>query len=99
MRPLCFLRPAAKAPEPHPEHTQESAQAAGHNNPVKIPVRSVVTAACATLSVTEAAAPGNDAVAAGPSAAARADPSREANPHPSTAATVPWIDFAHLKSH
>src|SRR5260370_8860797 len=47
--------PAPKAAETHPEHTRESAQAAGHKNPVTTPVRSVVTPACATLSVTEPA--------------------------------------------
>ncbi len=90
--------PAAKAPETHPEHTQESAQAAGHKNPVTTPVRSVVTAACATLSVTEAAPGGKDSVAAGRAAAASVDRSAQTNPHPRTADPAPWIDFAHLKS-
>ena len=95
------LQPKADLPaaaETHVGHTRESAQAAGHKNPVTTPVRSVVTAACDTLSVTQAAAPGNHAVAADPAEAAGVDLSREASLHPSTAATVPWIDFAHLKT-
>jgi len=79
-------------------HTQENAQAAGHKNPVTTPVRSVVTAACDAVSVTEAAAPGNHPVAAAPAVAAGADLSPQASPAPSTAATAPWINFAHLKT-
>jgi transposase len=90
--------PAAKAAATHVDHTQQNAQAAGHKNPVTTPARSVVTAACATLSVTQAAAPGNHSVAAGSAPAASPHLSREASPHLSTAATVPWIDFAHLKT-
>ena len=90
--------PAAKAAPTPAALPQESAQAAGHKNPVTTPVRSVVTAACATVSVSEAAAPGNPPVAAAPAVAAGVGLSPEASPSPSTAATAPWIDFAHLKT-
>jgi transposase len=87
--------PSENATQTHAEPTKEkptkeSAQAAGHKNPVTTPVRSVVTAACDTLSVTEAAAPGNHPLAAS------ADRSPDAS-HPSAAAAAPWIDFAYLK--
>jgi len=89
----------------HAEHpaTQgaDSAQAAGHKNPVLEPERSVVTAACASTSLpqepTANNVPSATAGAAGPTQATTPELPMPPTPTGDQAAT-PWIDFAHLKS-
>jgi hypothetical protein len=67
--------------------TKANTQAAGHKNPVE-PERSVVTAACADLSLTEAVVDRN----------ASAAPTSVADTGMSPSAAEPWIDFEHVKA-
>jgi transposase len=73
-------------------------QAAGHNKPAIEPVRSVVTAACATSSV--AAAPASHNTQPAPQAAAGqpATPASDLPGSPPAATAGPWLDFEHLKA-
>ncbi len=71
---------ATAAPAP-----SANAEAAGHNNPVT-PERSVVTAACALSSLTQASTASNAAAA----------PAVDSPMSPTAA--EPWIDFEHIKA-
>jgi hypothetical protein len=79
---------------------QQSAQAAGHKNPVA-PERSVVTAVCGNPSVLPEPSADNAEptaeTAAGARQGCRSDIAQSL-PTPSARAATPWIDFDHLKS-
>lgn len=105
LQPKPDAQPKGEA-QPKTEQTLEhNQQAAGHKNPAR-PERSVVTAACGTSSVPEAATAGNGATRS--QSARRADRASDMPMSLQTAApsdikaspslTGPWLDFAHLKS-
>jgi transposase len=80
-----------------PAEPEANTQAAGHNNPEIDPERSVVTAACADLSVTEPVA--NHNASAAPSAIVDAGMSQTTSDMPvSQSTTGPWVDFEHVKA-
>jgi transposase len=91
-----WARPAHLSGAPAPASTSPPAeaatttptQAAGHNNPEIEPERSVVTAACAALSVTEPAADRNVATM----------PACVVDTGMSQPTAAPWIDFEHVKA-
>jgi hypothetical protein len=91
------------APAQHRTTRKQSAQAAGHKNPVQ-PERSVVTAACGSTSVPQASAAGNAQpnvkIGDSPPQAPTSDITMSLPMPRGPVAPVasPWIDFDHLKS-
>jgi hypothetical protein len=105
LQPKPDAQPEGQAQPKTEQAAEQNQQAAGHKNPAR-PERSVVTAACGTSSLTEAATASNGATRshgtrrAGPTSAMTMSQDHDTSidiPR-SRPAAGPWLDFAQVKS-
>jgi transposase len=105
LQPQLDAQPEGEARPKTEQAPEQNQQAAGHKNPA-MPERSVVTAACGTSSLPEAATAGNGATrsqearCAGRTSDIAMSPDRDTHSDilMSQPAVSPWLDFAHVKS-
>jgi hypothetical protein len=105
LQPQLDAQPEGEARPKTEQAPEQNQQAAGHKNPA-MPERSVVTAACGTSSLPEAATAGNGATrsqetrCAGRTSDLAMSPDRDTHSDilMSQPAVSPWLDFAHVKS-